>query len=42
MRYISKISVIAMIAFAAQTTNAQPPARKGENKKSNKVKPAKT
>lgn len=37
MRYISKISVIAMIAFAAQTTNAQPPARKGENKKSNKA-----
>ena len=36
MQYISKILVIAMIAFVAQTADAQPPARKGENKKSAK------
>lgn len=37
MQYISRILVIAMIAFIAHTVNAQPPARKGYNKKSNKV-----
>ena len=37
MQYISRILVIAMIAFVAQTAYAQPPARKGDNKKSNKA-----
>ncbi len=37
MQYISRILVIAMIAFVAQTAYAQPPARKGDNKKSNKT-----
>lgn len=37
MQYISRILVIAMIAFVAQTADAQPPARKGDNKKSNKA-----
>ena len=37
MQYISRILVIAMIAFVAQTAGAQPPARKGDNKKSNKA-----
>ena len=37
MQYISRILAIAMIAFATQTADAQPPARKGENKKSDKA-----
>ena len=37
MQYISRILVIAMIALVAQTTYAQPPSRKGENKKSSKA-----
>ncbi|MBO7239888.1 MAG: gliding motility protein GldN [Bacteroidaceae bacterium] len=37
MQYISRILVIAMIAFVAQTADAQPPARKGDKKKSNKA-----
>ena len=37
MQYISRILVIAMIAFVAQTAGAQPPAHKSDNKKSNKA-----
>ena len=33
MHYISRIFAIAAVAFVAQTADAQPPARKGENKK---------
>ena len=33
MHYISRIFAIAAVAFVAQTAYAQPPARKGENKK---------
>ena len=35
MHYISRIFAIAAVAFVAQTADAQPPARKGENKKEN-------
>ena len=37
MQYISRISVIAMIAFMAFPADAQPPVRKGDNKKSEKA-----
>ncbi len=37
MQYISRIFAIAIIVFATQTADAQPPARKGENKKSDKA-----
>lgn len=37
MQYISKILVVAALALVASTANAQPPARKGDNKKSNKA-----
>ena len=36
MHYISRILAIAAVAFIAQTADAQPPARKGENKKEGK------
>ena len=34
MQYISRILVVAALAFVAHTANAQPPARKNNNKKS--------
>ena len=37
MQYISRILVVAALAFVAHTANAQPPARKNDNKKSNKA-----
>ena len=40
MQYISRILVVVALAFVAHTANAQPPARKNENKKSNKAETA--
>ncbi|MBR5592948.1 MAG: gliding motility protein GldN [Bacteroidaceae bacterium] len=37
MQYISRILIIAAMVLVAQTADAQPPARKGDNKKSNKA-----
>ena len=37
MQYISRILVVAALAFVAHTANAQPPARKNDNKKGNKA-----
>ena len=37
MQYISRILVVVALAFVAHTANAQPPARKNDNKKSNKT-----
>ncbi len=37
MQYISRFLVVAALAMVAYTANAQPPARKGDNKKSKKA-----
>ena len=37
MQYISRILVVVALAFAAHTANAQPPARKSDNKNSKKA-----
>lgn len=37
MQYISRILVVVALVFVAHTANAQPPARKNDNKKSNKT-----